>query len=53
MIRVLSLKAGSWNDVGMGFIMVPYERATERVPESEDESAAPIVPDDRENTAGG
>jgi hypothetical protein len=51
MICVLSLKAGSWNVVGMCLIVLAYERAMERTPESEADKAAPIVPDERENTA--
>jgi hypothetical protein len=53
MICVLSLKAGSWNVVGMRLIVLAYERAMERTPESEADKAAPMVPDERENTAGG
>lgn len=49
MIFPLSLKAGSCHSVGMGKVMLPYERAIARVPERADEKAAPTVPDDREN----
>ena len=37
----------------MCLIVLAYERAMERTPESEADKAAPIVPDERENTAKG
>lgn len=51
MTRMPNLCAGSKSEVGVGLRTVPYEIAIERVLDSEEDSAAPTVPEDRAKAA--
>jgi hypothetical protein len=51
MMRPPRIWAGSKNVVGVGWSTVAYEIAIERVLDSDEDSAAPIVPDERARAA--